>query len=298
MIKIFKIDEDHNFRLDKYLKNKYTSLTQSFIEKNVRKKNILINNSKTTSKYIVKKNDELKILNFHQDLYKNKIIFKKNIKIPQETKKIFDQSIIYQDKNFMIINKWSSISTQGGSKIKLSLDDIIKQISSNYKLVHRLDKETSGLLIISKNLISARLFGNLFKSKMIDKSYLAICEGKPKQNESIVKLNIKTKNNKIENTETYYKVLDTHKSISLLLFKPKTGKTHQLRIVSKNLGCPIIGDLKYNYQTKYKYEKLKLNAYKLKFSLNLKEYEFKSILPTDFDLFIKKHNLKMKSFKS
>ena len=298
MIKIFKIDEDQNFRLDKYLKNKYTSLTQSFIEKNIRKKNILINNSKTTSKYIVKKQDELKILNFHQDLYKNKIIFKKIIKISQETKKIFDQSILYQDKNFIIINKWSSISTQGGSKIKLSLDDIIKQISSNYKLVHRLDKETSGLLIISKNLFSARLFGNLFKSRRIDKSYLAICEGKPKQNESIVKLNIKTKNNKIDNTETYYKVLDTHKRISLLLFKPKTGKTHQLRIVSKNLGCPIIGDLKYNYQTKYKYEKLKLNAYKLKFSLNMKEYEFKSILPADFDLFIKKHNLKMKSFKS
>ena len=295
MIKIFKIDEDQNFRLDKYLKNKYTSLTQSFIEKNIRKKNILINNSKTTSKYIVKKHDELKILNFHQDLYKNKIIFKKIIKIPQETKKIFEQSILYQDKNFIIINKWSSISTQGGSKIKLSLDDIIKQISSNYKLVHRLDKETSGLLIISKNLFSARLFGNLFKSKRIDKSYLAICEGKPKQNESIVKLNIKTKNNKIDNTETYYKVLDTHKRISLLLFKPKTGKTHQLRIVSKNLGCPIVGDLKYNYQTKYKYEKLKLNAYKLKFSLNMKEYEFKSILPADFDLFIKKHNLKMKS---
>ena len=295
MIKIFKINEDQNFRIDKYLKNKYTSLTQSFIEKNIRKKNILINNSKTTSKYIVKKHDELKILNFHQDLYKNKIIFKKIIKIPQETKKIFEQSILYQDKNFIIINKWSSISTQGGSKIKLSLDDIIKQISSNYKLVHRLDKETSGLLIISKNLFSARLFGNLFKSRRIDKSYLAICEGKPKQNESIVKLNIKTKNNKIDNTETYYKVLDTHKRISLLLFKPKTGKTHQLRIVSKNLGCPIVGDLKYNYQTKYKYEKLKLNAYKLKFSLNMKEYEFKSILPADFDLFIKKHNLKMKS---
>ena len=298
MIKIVKIDEDSNFRLDKYLKNKYTSLTQSFIEKNIRKKNILINNSKTTSKYIVKKHDELKILNFHQDLYKNKIIFKKIIKIPQETKKIFEQSILYQDKNFIIINKWSSISTQGGSKIKLSLDDIIKQISSNYKLVHRLDKETSGLLIISKNLFSARLFGNLFKSKRIDKSYLAICEGKPKQNESIVKLNIKTKNNKIDNTETYYKVLDTHKRISLLLFKPKTGKTHQLRIVSKNLGCPIVGDLKYNYQTKYKYEKLKLNAYKLKFSLNMKEYEFKSILPADFDLFIKKYNLKMKSLIS
>ena len=100
MIKNIKILNNFDQRLDKYLKNKYTSLTQGFIEKNIRKKNILINNKKTQSNYIIKKNDKLKISNFHQDLYKNKIIFKKIIKISQETKKIFDQSILYQDKDF------------------------------------------------------------------------------------------------------------------------------------------------------------------------------------------------------
>ena len=77
MIKIIIINRDFNVRLDKYLKNKFTALTQSFIEKNIRKKNIIINNAKTSSKYIVKKNDILKILNFHKDKYKNEIIFKK-----------------------------------------------------------------------------------------------------------------------------------------------------------------------------------------------------------------------------
>ena len=80
MIKNIKILKNFNQRLDKYLKQSFTSLTQGFIEKNIRKKNILINNSTTKANYQVKLNDELKILNFHETMYKNKIIFKKNIK--------------------------------------------------------------------------------------------------------------------------------------------------------------------------------------------------------------------------
>ena len=82
----------------------------------------------------------------------------------------------------------------------------------------------------------------MFKQKEITKFYIALCEGVPKNNVSQVKLEIKTKKLKIEDTLTNYKVLNKNKSISSILFNPLTGKTHQLRIVSKNLGCPIIGD--------------------------------------------------------
>ena len=84
MIKNIKIINNFSQRLDKYLKYKYSSLTQGFIEKNIRKKNILINNSRTRANYLVKLNDELKILNFHETIYKNKIIFKKKTKISKE----------------------------------------------------------------------------------------------------------------------------------------------------------------------------------------------------------------------
>ncbi len=151
MIKNIKIINNLNQRLDKYLKHKYTSLTQGFIEKNIRKKNILINNSSTKANYLVNFNDDLKILNFHETLYKNKIIFKKNIKIPKEIFIKFKRSIIFENNNFIVLNKWSQIATQGGSKINTSIDHIIKIINSDYRLVHRLDKETSGLLIIAKN---------------------------------------------------------------------------------------------------------------------------------------------------
>ena len=293
MIKNIKILNNFNQRLDKYLKKNYTSLTQGFIEKNIRKKNILINNSSTKASYLVKFNDDLKILNFHEKLYKNKIIFKKNIKISREILTEFKKSIIFQNNDFIVLNKWSKIATQGGSKIKTSIDHIIKNINEQYRLVHRLDKETSGLLLIAKNLDYAKKLSFLFKQKEITKFYIAICEGIPKNNTSQVKLEIKTKKLKIEDSLTNYKLLNKNKSISSILFNPQTGKTHQLRIVSKNLGCPIIGDKKYNLYSKYKKENLMLHAFALRFTINKKKFEFISNLPDDFLNFIKKNNLKI-----
>ena len=292
MIKIIKIEKNFDIRIDKYLKISFTSLTQAFIEKNIRKKNILINNCKTSSKYIIKKNDILKILNFHTDKFKNKIIFKKNINIPKNLLAKFKSSIIFENNEFLVLNKWSSISTQGGSKINISIDDIIDNISPDYKLVHRLDKDTSGLLIISKNKKSAQVFSNLFKNGLIQKTYLAICEGIPRLKESILDLDIKNKLGKIVKTKTFYTQLHNHQSLSLILFKPITGKTHQLRIVSKNISSPIVGDIKYNGHSKYKKEMLKLNAHVLKFSIYNNDYQFISELPNDFLSFLKKNKLK------
>ena len=293
MIKKIKIINNFDQRLDKYLKRKYTSLTQGFIEKNIRKKNILINNSITKANYLVKFNDDLKILNFHEMLYKNKIIFKKNVKISKEILAQFKRSIIFENNDFIVLNKWSQIATQGGSKIITSIDHIIKNINTQYRLVHRLDKETSGLLLIAKNLNYAKKLSSLFKQKEIIKFYIALCEGNPKNNYSQVKLEIKNKKFKSENTLTNYKLINKNKSISSILFNPQTGKTHQLRIVSKNLGCPIVGDNKYNIYSKYKKENLMLHAFALRFTIDTKKFEFISKFPDYFLNFIKKNNLKI-----
>ena len=291
MIKNIKITKNYKIRLDKYLKSIYTSLTQSFIQKNIRKKNILINNFRTKSNYIVKDNDNLSILNFHEQLYKNKIIYKKNIKIDNNDLIKFNKSIIFQNSNFLVLYKWSDIATQGGSKINTSVDHIIKNINSNYRLVHRLDKETTGLLLIAKNLNYARYFTSLFKQKKITKFYIALCEGSPKNNISHVSLNIQNKKFKFEESLTKYKLLDKKKGVSHILYNPKTGKTHQLRIVSKNLGCPIIGDKKYNSFSKFKNQKLMLHAYCLRFSIENQLFEYVADLPDHFLNFIKNNQL-------
>ncbi len=293
MIKNIKILNNYNQRLDKYLKCKFTSLTQGFIEKNIRKKNILINNSSTKANYLVKINDDLKILNFHEKLYKNKIIYKKNIEISKEIQDKFKRSIKFENNDFIVLNKWSQIATQGGSKINISIDHIIKHLNLQYRLVHRLDKETSGLLLIAKNLNYAKKLSYLFKQKQITKYYIAFCEGNPKNNYSQVKLEITNKKLKIENTLTKYKLVNKNRGISSILFNPQTGKTHQLRIVSKNLGCPIVGDTKYNIHSKYTKENLMLHAFALKFKINNKNFEFILKLPDYFLSFIKKNNLKI-----
>ena len=180
------------------------------------------------------------------------------------------------------------------SKIEISIDDIIKNLSKHYNLVHRLDKDTSGLLIIAKNLKATKLFAKLFKEQLINKIYVSLCQGIPKYLNSIVELEIKNKINNNVKTITKYAVIKKRNNISLNLFKPLTGKTHQLRVVSKYLNCPIIGDRKYNVNNKYKFEKLKLHAYYLKFYFNGQDYEFKSILPTHFLNFMKTNNLYIK----
>jgi len=287
--------EIKNWRLDKWLKINFSSLNQSFIEKNLRKGNIKVNNKKKLSKYRLQINDEIIIFNYSDETYKNIVKqFSKKI-IPNHYNDLFKSSIIYENDDFIIINKWSGIATQGGSKINISIDHIIKDISEKYNLVHRLDRETSGLLIIAKNLQTTKILGKLFRDHLIFKLYLAVCEGSPKNNESEINLSIADKKDpsKSSNSVTRYKVFQTKKSLSNIIFAPKTGKTHQLRIVAKHLGCPIVGDTKYNKQHKYNFEKLKLNAHVLRFTINENNYEFIADLPDDFKIFLKKNSFKI-----
>ena len=296
MIKNFKVQEkDEETRIDRWLKRNFSSLNQNFIERNLRKGLIKINHSKVKANYKVIKNDIVNIFNYSKDNYRH--IIKKLIhnKIPKDLKKKFDKSIIFENEDFIVINKWNDISTQGGSENNISIDDIIKTISRSYNLVHRLDKETSGLLLIAKNLKITKIFGKLFKEQKIKKIYVAICQGVPKNLNSVVKLRIIDKRNSSNTSQsvTKYKVLKNKKRLSIILFRPLTGKTHQLRIVSKHLNCPIIGDKKYNKQRKNNLEKLKLNAFFLQFVINNKEYEFKSKLPNHFNDFLYRNEINL-----
>ena len=295
MKKNFIIQSD-NFdnRLDKWLRSNFSSLNQSFIEKNIRKRNIKVNNKKVTSKYKLQIKDEVIIFNYSKDVYlhqKERLLIKK---IPSKYNELFYSNIVYQNDNFIILNKWTGIATQGGSKINISIDDVIKNISNKYNLVHRLDRETSGLLIIAKDMETTKYFGKLFREQLIKKIYVAICQGSPKNKESEINLSIPDKkdSSKVSKSITSYKVYQTNNNISNVIFSPKTGKTHQIRIVAKHLGCPIVGDSKYNIQNKYNFEKLKLNAHILNFTFNKKDYEFISILPDHFIKFLKKYKLK------
>lgn len=292
-------EDDQDLRLDKWLKKNYSSLNQSFIEKNLRKGNIKVNNLKVVSKYKLQENDIVIIFNYSKESYYHQSKNTKKFNVPNKYNELFKSSIIYENDDFLILNKWTGIATQGGSKINISIDHIIKNLSIKYNLVHRLDRETSGLLIIAKNLKYTKYFGKLFKQHLIKKVYIAICQGHPKNSESEINFSIPDKKDqtKKNNSITQYKVFQTKNNLSNIIFSPKTGKTHQLRIVAKHLGCPIVGDTKYNKQNKYNLEKLKLNAHILRFTIDNQKYEFFSKFPDHLKNFFKKNNLKLLTVK-
>ena len=289
-IKVDNIDDET--RIDRWLKRRFSLLTQSFIENKLRRGLIKINHKKVKSNYQVLAGDVVSILKFSEKIFSTIKITKTKKFIPKEIFSIFKSSIIYESFDFMVINKWTGISVQGTNKREISIDDIINNISDKFSLVHRLDKDTSGLLIIAKNYKSAKVFGKLFRDREIEKIYFAICQGIPRNLNSIVKLGInKKKSNKNLQTITKYKVVNKSNKISLILYKPLTGKTHQLRIVSKYLNCPIVGDAKYGNNKNHSKEQLMLNAFYLQFTFKNQQYEFRSILPKNIIKFMKRVNL-------
>ena len=296
MIKILIIDDSSaDQRIDRFLKRNFQNLSQSFIEKNLRKKNILLNKHLTKSNQIIKVEDKITIKNFSEEIYQKFERKKSNLTINKSLITNFKKSILYENDNFLIIDKWSGVASQGGSNIVISIDTIIKNISENYNLVHRLDKETSGLMIIAKNLKYTRLFGKLFKSQKLKKTYLAICDGMPKLKESYVDLNIKNNSDKVIKTQTFYKILSYNNKTSLIKFDPQTVKKHQLRIVAKNLGCPIVGDIKYNLNSNKQKEDLKLNAFMLEFDIEDNQFKITSSIPKDFTDYLKFKDIKFNS---
>ena len=194
-------------------------------------------------------------------------------------------------------HKNENVSTLRISKSFKNLIDIYtkSEIFKNDKpyTVHRLDKDTSGILIIAKNRKSAQLLTTLFRIRKIQKKYLAICNGyvDSEHNEWRHKIK-KFENNKFvyEMAITKVKVLNRNSNYSFVELKPITGRKHQLRKQSSIIGCPIVGDLKYSYKRKGKIN-LMLHASEIKFKINEKKYNFKAPLPDYFIKFLNNKKL-------
>jgi len=290
MLKSFKIDNKSiNMRIDRWIKNNIGQIPQALIEKDLRKGNIKINKKKTKSSTKLKLNDEIYFYKYNYE------IFKKNLKskfIPnKETLKINENSIIESNENFVVINKLSGVSVQGGTKSKKNLIDIFSKskIFTDNKpfTVHRLDKDTSGILIIAKNRSSAQLFTSLFRLRKVHKTYLALCNGELNKDSGTLIHNLIRYDNKKKITEkaiTHYKLLDTNLNCSLLELKPITGRKHQIRKQLLEIGHPIVGDRKYYLQefNSSVNKNLMLHAYKIKFMIENKKFNFKASLPSYF----------------
>tara|TARA_E500000178_G_scaffold350782_1_gene410424 strand:+ start:210 stop:1109 length:900 start_codon:yes stop_codon:yes gene_type:complete len=298
MPKSFIVVEDyHNSRLDKWFKQNVINLPHSLIEKIVRQNKIKVNKKKTKSSYRVQSGDLIEIYN----ILKFKPLDKENklkYKPKNDEVRKYDDYVIEDNENFMIINKPSGIAVQGGTKSFKNIIDVIKDTKyfKNLKpyIVHRIDKETSGILIIAKNRKFAQLFTSLFRIRKIHKTYLAIVYGKI--NNSIKSMRdelVYYENNKkiSQKAISNLKIIKSNEGYSFVELNPITGRKHQLRKQLLKIGNPIIGDDKYflNNRKRIKTKHLLLHAYKIKFMINNIKYNFKAKYNETFKNFLIKN---------
>ena len=288
----------NKMRLDRYLRNKLGNIPQSLIEKNLRSGKIKLNKKKTKSSIKVNTNDRIDLYNFN---FQEKIIQKKiKFNPTNQIIKANEDLIIDDNENFIVLNKNSGISVQGGTKSKKNLIDIFSksEIFKNTKpySVHRLDKDTSGVFIMAKNRETAQLLTSLFRLRKVHKTYLAVCHGEIEEdsgewNDDLVRYDNGKKI--IEKAKTIFKVIDKNSNSSLVEMKPITGRKHQLRKQLFNIGHSIYGDKKYNssFFTKGINKDLMLHSYQIRFMINEKKYTYRALLPDYFKKLLKTKRL-------
>ncbi|NMN67926.1 ribosomal large subunit pseudouridine synthase C [Candidatus Pelagibacter ubique] len=303
MKKSFNVDSTFNdMRIDRWIRNNLGNYPQGLIEKSLKSGKVKINSKKIKSSHKVKTGDVINLFNFD---FKETIV-QKTIKFDpsEEIIKENEELIIDNNSDFIVLNKSSGISVQGGTKSKKNLIDIFtrSEIFKNTKpfSVHRLDKDTSGVFIMAKHRESAQLLTSLFRLRKVHKTYLAICHGELQKDFGEWNDNLTRYDNDkeiVERARTTYKVLDKNSICSLVEMKPITGRKHQLRKQLYAAGCPIYGDKKYRFSNTNKAinKNLMLHSYQIKFMIKDKKYTYTALLPDYFKKLLKTKRLRFLS---
>ena len=280
-------NKDAGQRIDKYIRKYLNNAPLSFIYKLFRKKDIKVNGKRVDINYLIQENDVITI--YIKDAALNE--FNKPNTIAKTNNSL---NIIYEDENVLIINKDAGILVHEGednTKANTLNNDILYYLKNKGEYnetdlftpscVHRLDRNTSGLIIAAKNLESSKILLELFKDKEeLKKEYLALVFGKTNQTETINKPLLKNEKEKYVRVNknglpaiTIYNSLKSNSDYSLLQVNILTGRTHQIRVHMSSIGHPIVNDEKYGDYDKnkvfvchYKYKYQFLHSYKITFS--------------------------------
>lgn len=269
------------YRLDHLLVKQYPDYNRSTLQSFIKKGFVTVN-----SRIVKKPNTQIDLA----DTLK--------LHLPEQKIKQFQPKTIYEDDNVLVLDKPNGLLSmkKGEYSDEITLENF-------GLLVHRLDRDTSGVVILAKNDETQYLLRKQFQDRKAKKTYYAIVEGRPKLDEAMIDLPI-MRNLKHPTTfvveaggkpsKTYYKVLKTNDYYSLLELKPTTGRTHQLRVHLKYLGIPILGDRVYGSAPSDTDLRLYLHASELEITIPTSDRRvFASPLPVEFTDFITRNHLEV-----
>lgn len=248
-------------RLDVYLSEKLDK-TRSAVKKLVEDKNVTVNGKVEKAGKTLKEGDEITV------------VLPDPVKLDLEAENI-PLDIIYQDEDIAIINKPQGMTVHAGNGVHGStlVNALLYHLDSlsgingviRPGIVHRIDKDTSGLLVVAKNDAAHVSLSEQIKNKTCRRIYLALVEGVVKENDGVIDTFIgrSDKNRTMmavksdgRRAVTHYKVIRRYKDYTLMEFSLETGRTHQIRVHTKYLGHPVVGDPVYGYKT----QKFRLNG--------------------------------------
>ena len=256
---IISADEE-GIRLDRWFKRHAPGLSQGELQKASRKGLLRLDGKKAKPSDTVLQGQEL-VVKFidMEEARKPARPSQRALELPEKMVQETQRWVLKKEQSYLAINKPAGLAVQGGSGVKDHVDGRLVALQYDApeipKLVHRLDRDTSGVLLLARSTKAASELAKAFAGKSMQKIYWALVVGVPEAHEGEIEGNLQKSDDEYEKMEvddagkkaiTHYRVVEAlHKSLALVELQPITGRTHQLRVHMAELGTPILGDGKY-----------------------------------------------------
>jgi 23S rRNA pseudouridine955/2504/2580 synthase len=254
--------DDEGQRLDRWLKRVAPDLPYVLVQKLVRKGQIRIDGKRAKTDTRIGQGQEVRLPPFRSDGKRSRNPSKPTLS--DKDIAFMRRLVLYEDADLIALNKPAGLATQGGSKIKRSIDGMLEALADKDgvrpRLVHRLDKDTSGVLLLAKSAKAAKACGEVFRGRDVKKIYWAIVTPTPEMMNGTIKapllkggpkgqekVHVDYDNGKYAQTE-FSVIEQAHKRAAFVAFWPRTGRTHQIRVHAQIAGFPVLGDGKYGGQ--------------------------------------------------
>jgi 23S rRNA pseudouridine955/2504/2580 synthase len=261
--KIVSPDES-GMRLDRWFKVHYPGLGFGHLQKLLRSGQVRVDGGRAKSDSRIEPGQSIRIPPLDTGAAKSGGPVTSNTMKGQADLDVLQQMLLHEDKKVLVFNKPYGLAVQGGSGITRNVDDMLESMRSQKnekpRLVHRIDRETSGVLVVAKTRGAAQFLTEQFRKRETRKTYWALVKGVPREREGKIsswlvkeatedgdRMRVAAHGEKgADHAISYYRLIEqSGQALTWLEMEPYTGRTHQLRVHAKQIGCPIIGDSKY-----------------------------------------------------